>query len=301
MKWFKSKEQPRVRNPKYAQEELSFRRSRTLTGSASSEVTTVAESRTHLKSPRLKEHELRKHRKLLAGGLLGVIAIIASGIWLLEQYVIDVSLASNASRTVSLAPYDKTIQEYLNSRPFERFRFALNQEQLSDFVRQKHTEVSSVTINGDSGLVASSGSIVFRKPVASWQVNSQKYYVDETGETFQANSFSEPGVIVKDESGINVNDLQFVASSRLLRFIGQIVGGINTAGKGQVTQVTIPSGTLRQLNVTLAGHNYPIKTHMDRQPAGQVADIIAAVGYLDSKGITPEYIDARVTGRAYYR
>lgn len=66
-----------IRQPKtdIAEQGFAFRRSRTLTGTASSNVHTVNESNSQLKSHRLKEHELKKHRRILGIGLLGLVAL----------------------------------------------------------------------------------------------------------------------------------------------------------------------------------------------------------------------------------
>lgn len=296
-----------IRNPKsdVQDQSLAFRRSRTLTGSASSTVVSVIEPRSQLKSPRLKEHELRKHRRLLFTAFCGMILLSASCFWLLDQYVgsvTDIS-SSKAVPTSSYADgtYVESVDDYFESRPLERFMFALQTERLNNFMSMKHPEISSVELTESKGLVDASVNIEFRKPVAVWQVAGTKYYVDQGGETFLNSVYGEPAVTVRDESGINVQSSQLVASSRLLRFLGQTVGGINASGIGTVTQVTIPGGTLRQLDVTLDSRPYRLKTHMDREPTGQVADIVATVKYLDSQNITPEYVDTRVSGKAFYR
>jgi hypothetical protein len=40
---------------------------------------------------------------------------------------------------------------------------------------------------------------------------------------------------------------------------------------------------------------------MDRDPAGQAADIVSAVRYVQQKQINPEYLDVRVASKAFYR
>lgn len=300
------KNKPPVRSPKGQVEEqsLAFRRSRTLTGSASSQVSSASESRSQLKSPRLKEHELKKHRKLLFGGFLGTLLLSGGCVWLLDQYVVSIdNLTNSQASSASYQPreYVTTIDKYLSARPLERFRFYLKPELLQQYISAQHPEVSSIQLSGSDGLVSTKGVIEFRQPIAVWQVGSTKYYVDQSGETFKKNHFADPAVSVRDESGIDVQTSQLVASSRLLRFLGQTVAGLNESGIGRVSQVTIPGGTLRQLDIKLDNHPYRIKTHMDREPVGQVADIVSTIKYLDSKSVAPEYVDNRVSGKAYYR
>ena len=295
-----------LRRPKMDIEEqgIAFRRSRTLTGTASSNVSSVNESKSQLKSPRLKEHELKKHRRILIVGLFGLVTLSIACVWLLDQYIVSVNSITSSqklARPLASNDYRFVIQKYLDSHPVERFHFLLHDVQLNEYVRQQRSEVESVHIVNAKGLVTNNAVVTLRRAVAVWQVKEVKYYVDASGETFQNNYFAEPVVSVKDESGIKPDTNQLVASTRLLRFLGQTVAGLNAAGLGAVTSVTIPGGTLRELDVALTSRPYRIKTHMDRDAAGQVSDIIAALKYLDGKKITPEYVDVRISGKAFYR
>jgi len=67
-------EQP-VRQPRMDADEQSyaFRRSRTITGSTTDNVRAAGENRAQLKSPRLHEHSLRKHRRKLLAYLLLIL------------------------------------------------------------------------------------------------------------------------------------------------------------------------------------------------------------------------------------
>ena len=306
MPLFSRKSKAPLRQPKsdIADQGVFFRRSRTLTGTASSSVSAVNESRSQLKSPRSKERQLKRHQKLLGAGLLGLIALSGLCVWLLDQYIVTVDSVISTqtlARPLVQNDYKKVISDYLGARPAERFRFLLNKDRLNSYVREKRPEVANIDVLGEKGLAATGVTISLRAAVAVWQVNNVKYYVDASGETYQKNYFVEPIVSVKDESGIIPKTNELVASTRLLRFLGQTVAGLNAAGLGTVKNVTIPGGTLRELDIALDSRPYRIKTNMDRDAVGQVTDIIGALHYLDSKHITPEYVDVRVSGKAFYR
>lgn len=305
MPFWKKKQTLPLRRPQsdIAEQGVVFRRSRTLTGTASSNVSVINESRSQLKSPRLKEHELRKHRRLLVGGFLGLMMLSGGCVWLLDQYIVGITFQSAVSTVTPLdsSRYQKAVNDYLDSRPLERFRFILKPEALNDYLQTKVPEVQEVMVTGASGLVATDAVVTLRQPVAVWQVNTTKYYVDASGVTYQKNYYSEPQVSVNDQSGVTPQSTELIASSRLLRFLGQLVSGVNASSVGTVTSVTIPAGTLRELDIILTTHPYRIKTHMDREAVGQVADIVSAVTYMDSRQIVPEYIDVRVEGKAFYR
>ena len=300
----KSKTPIRQSKTDIADQGVVFRRSRTLTGTVSSQVTSANEAHGQLKSPRLKEHELKKHRQFLGLGLLGLVFLSGLCVWLLDQYIVTVDTITPTqavARPLVSRDYQTVINDYLNGRPAERFRFLLNKDRLNAYVKENNPEVASIEIFGVKGLASTGATISLRQAVAVWQVNNVKYYVDANGETYKNNYYSEPVVSVKDESGITPQTTELVASTRLLRFLGQTVSGLNAAGLGTVTSVTIPGGTLRQLDISMSSRSYRIKTHMDREAAGQVSDAVAALHYLDSKQITPEYVDVRVSGKAFYR
>lgn len=301
------KDQEPIRQPRndIDQQSYAFRRSRTLTGSASSHVSTVGESRAQLKSPRIKAHELRHHRRMIGLGIIGSLTAVMCCVWLLDQYVLTINSVSSTEPlvgSIDKAAYEKAANKYFSARPFERFRFALNQSRFQSDMIAQLPEIKYIQLQNSKGLAATDALITVRKPVALWQSDRQRLYVDQNGTTFTKNYFTEPSVTIEDQSGVSVSgQTQLVASSRLLTFAGKLVSGIDASGVGTVSKVVIPLGALRQLDVTLTSKPYRIKTHMDREPAGQVADVVSAVKYFDSKQMTPEYVDVRVEGKAFYR
>ena len=79
-----------------------------------------------------------------------------------------------------------------------------------------------------------------------------------------------------------------------------MVGAVNAGDKGAVTDIIIPAST-RQVDLKLQGRGYPFKTHTDRDPLQQAEDIINTIKWLDDKKLTPEYVDVRVEGKAYFK
>lgn len=64
-----------------------FRRSRTLTGSLSSQIIAANDTATHLRSPRHKETALRVHRRRVGWLLFGVVASAVVVLWLFDQLI----------------------------------------------------------------------------------------------------------------------------------------------------------------------------------------------------------------------
>mgnify|MGYP006147020189 CR=1 FL=1 len=86
--------------------------------------------------------------------------------------------------------------------------------------------------------------LTFRKPVVSWDIKGQKYYVDANGDAFQINYYGEPAVTVVDESGIDPST-GAIASGRFLRFMGRLISLIDSSGVTTVTGVVLTLGVTR--------------------------------------------------------
>lgn len=290
--------QEQVRTTSTSSGNNAFRRSRTLTGSISSHVAAAVENVSQLKSPRLEEHELRGHRRKLTV-LLGVsIAVMVGLAWLIDSTIVFIQASQESPVD---ARHLELVEEYLQGRPLERFSFALDQEQLTRFVQAKAPEVAIVSLNGDDKYAVYSLTVTERTPIAQWKLGQDIYLVDSQGVAYQDGNVSTVGLLqVKDESGLPLAS-QKVASQRTMQFIGRVVAQLQAQGAGTVVEVILPTGMLKQIDVVLDSRPYRIKLHTDRTPEGQAADILATLRFIDSRQITPAYIDARIEGKAFYR
>ena len=87
----------------------------------------------------------------------------------------------------------------------------------------------------------------------------------------------------------------------MLKFVGRVIALVGDSGVARIQSVELPTNSTRQVDFKLKDHPYLIKAHLDRDPAGQAADIVNAVRYVESKSIRPTYLDVRVASKAYYR
>lgn len=294
----------RRRVPLSDDDAATFRRSRTLTGSLSSSVRAAGEARSELKSERIREHELRVRRRRIGAALFGFLIVILAGLALLSQFggsFRDVTITnSNAvSRVPDVETYRQIAEEYFAKKPLERFTFAFREATFSEFVTTRVPEVKSADVvthpfSGGDLLVT------LREPVAVWDINGVRSYVDSDGVVFAKNYFAEPTVAIHDQSGATVEG-GAVTSRRFLKFVGMVMTQINTSGIGTVESVTIPSGAVRYVEFRLAGRTYPYKAQIDRVPISQASDIINMTRFLDQRGITPTYVDVRVEGKGYWK
>lgn len=296
-----------IRNPHITSqnEAYTFRRSRTLTGSSASTVRAANEDRGQLRSTRLQEHDLRRHRRKLSFYLVLCLVLVGFLGMVLDQYNSDDVIISTSSAEVSTKPIDvqryrKLAADYYAAHPFEHFRFALDIEAFAEALRVSAPEIAHAEVVRGDGVLKGEVKLTFRKPVVSWAIKGERYYVDAEGEAFRVNYYAEPSVTVVDESGIDP-DVGVIASGRFLRFMGRVITLVNDSGTATVSGIVIPRGVTRQIDLKLNGVAYPFKTNLDRDPAGQATDVVNAYKYFTAKGITPAYVDVRVSSKAFYR
>lgn len=305
MRLFRRKPKAPTRNPRQGASEAQgyvFRRSRTLTGSTSNNVSAGAESRSQLKTARLQAHELHQFRRRIMRILVvvGVVIVVLS--FLLMNYVAAIGVKyPQPGRTPQTTRYQQSIEQYFAKRPLERFSFAINHRQFANDMQTTHPELLSVDIdkNWYGGQVAF--VLQFRKPLLVWATGGHRFYVDSNGVAFEYDHFGGKYVSVSDQSGISPEEAGgTVASNRFINFLGKMVGAVNAGGRGIVTEIIIPAST-RQVDLRVEGRGYPIKTHTDRDPLKQAEDVLNALKWMDEKKVTPQYIDVRVEGKAYFK
>ncbi|MFZ1301589.1 MAG: hypothetical protein WAQ27_03360 [Candidatus Microsaccharimonas sp.] len=254
-------------------------------------------------SPRGKVHHLTIQRRKIGGLFVLVLAAVILLALLISQLMTQVTVTSSTKQLSSSFKgdtYNEAINEYLGLHPAERLRFALNEEALSEYVAAALPEVEAVKVSGVKDIVDTQFAITFRQPVAGWQINGKQYYVDNSGVVFENNYYNSPGVQIVDESGISPEEGSTVASSRLLGFLGRVVAQAESRGY-VVTQAILPVGMTRELDIQLQDTATRIKLSTDRGAGEQIEDMSRALVYLKGRGMTPEYVDVRVSGRAAYK
>lgn len=279
----------------------TFRRGRTLTGSASPRVQTLNESQADLKSPRVHAHILAKKRRRLGLVFMLTLIVAASLFVAVSQFTAHADVRATPDPSLSLDPvYVKTIESYLTEHPIQRWRPFIDLDQLAAYMQDATPEVKAIGIDGTVGLGKSLFTLTFREPTASWNISGRELYVDASGVPFSKNYFASPALHITDQSGIPTTSGQTIASNRFMSFIGQIIGLAKQQGY-EVTDIIIPPSMTRQVDVRLKGVSYPFKFSSDR-PAGEgVEDMVRVVKWMTSKQLTPEYVDVRVKGKAYYK
>ncbi len=284
-------------------ERYTFRRNRTLTGSLSSNVVSANETNSELRSKRVQSHDLRRHRRKLSTLLMMVLGVsTVLGFLLYQSIALPRVSVTGLVSSIDQQFYDSKVQEYLAGRPFERFRFSLDVDMLSTYLQTHDApEVHSVSPTMEfAGLGASTLHIELRKPVVAWKADGANLFVDGEGVAFHRNYYAAPSVAIVDETGIKTEGNKVLASNRFLGFIGRVIGRFHTSGM-EVSKVVLPPNTSRQIAVSIGGVTYPVKMSIDRPAGEQTEDAVRAIRYLQARNMSAEYVDVRVSGKAYYK
>lgn len=274
-----------------------FNRNQTMVGSSSTNVT-------EQDSPRIKTHILAtKRRRVFA--ILAVIFIIVAAIWILvSHFTATVKIVvsdTTITKTINSDSYADVVQEYLNKYPAQRITFLLDKNGLENYIVDKLPEVESIEQQQNTDIGATKFNLTMRRPVAGWNIDNKQYYVDANGVQFEQNYFTEPEVQIIDESGVSTaSGSSTIASRRFLSFVGKTVSLTKENGY-TVTQAILPTDTTRQLTIKLKENGYSVKLSIDRTVGEQIEDMVNAIKYLTAHGITPQYIDVRVSGKAFYK
>lgn len=299
------RQQPTKDQSSQAKEDLSdryaFRRNRTLTGSSSGKVASSNELNAEFRSPRAHVHHLTSFRRRLLG-YLGVVLTLAFGMYLLlsqliatEHFsVIGVQVLSERKQT----DYRMTMEQYYSARPTERIRVLLDEQRLLSHMQASHAEIKSLAI-AQTGLGEAAITVVAREPIARWSIGGDDRYVDGNGVVFSENFYESPALTIVDDSGAQVDSGELVASNRFLGFVGRL---LNAASERElaVSKVTLPAFTTRQVEVVF-GNKTRYKVSVDRSAGQQIEDIDRIVAYLAKLNITPDYVDVRLEGKAFYK
>ncbi len=281
----------------------TFGRNRTITGTRSDNINVSSLNKPGIDSNRSHVHNLaRKRRKVLY--ILGIsVFSIVFIYWLLIQFTAVVRVTSSdasISSKIESSTYVKSIEDYLGLHPLERFRFALNKDNLVSYIASTLPDVENVTRTSSDGIGVTSYNLLFRRGVASWSIDNNKYFVDSKGVAFENNYYNDSTVEIVDQSGISVQGGVTIASNKFLGFVGKTVS--IAASKGYtVTQAIIPNDTTRQLQIHIKGIAPFVKLSIDRPVGEQIEDMDKSIKYLSSRGQSPAYVDVRVSGKAFYR
>lgn len=253
-------------------------------------------------SDRAHVHNLTSKRRKVGLLMVSVFSISIFVFWLLTQFTSKVVIALSDTTTVKSVEdslYIKSINDYMDSHPFSRLRFALDVDDLTNYLHLERPEVLSVESVSSESIGSTTVTLSMRHPLAGWTIAGNDYFVDSYGVAFERNYYASPSLKIVDNSGITPEQGTTVASNNFLSFVGRVVALSKDNGY-TVEQAIIPSGTTRQLEIQISGVKPHIIFSIDRAAGEQVEDMARSLKYLSDRGLSPAKVDVRVSGKAFY-
>ena len=141
-------------------------------------------------------------------------------------------------------------------------------------------------------------SVTLKQPSLGWDTGNQLYVLDRDG-TVIASAGSPTGLpVVFDGSNLPVQVGQKAASADFVEFVDQLVPSLAAYGIG-VTRLDIKDTTLDLTAQTNKGYRLLFDT--SRTVGEELSDLKAVQTLLvTQKRVPAEYIDLRISGKAYY-
>jgi hypothetical protein len=260
--------------------------------------------------PRSKKEVLQ-----FVGQRFGLILVIVASLALLLSSV-QVSMRPrlvivNDTAVYRLHPdstYEANISDSLRSSWTNSNKITINAASIARTLQTDYPEVADASVTlpviGQCPIVY----IQLTKPsLLMVATDGSASVLDETGRVLapasqvtDLDSFNLP--TVTDESGLTVKPGKLALSEGSVQFITDVLYQLKTAGVGYSRLVLPPSS--QELDVYIQGQPYFVKLNLHDPTTAreQTGQYLATAKYLREKGITPaNYVDARLSGRVYYK
>jgi cell division septal protein FtsQ len=139
-----------------------------------------------------------------------------------------------------------------------------------------------------------------RQPSYIWKTGESQYLLDSSGGIIGPAPAGEKSLIViEDESGLAVKVGERVVSDSYISFCTTLLSAFPKTGL-KAGELQVPA-TTQEVDVKTTS-NYIVKFDTTRSAGAQLGDLIVALKQLSNMHKTPgQYIDVRISGRAYWQ
>jgi hypothetical protein len=204
-----------------------------------------------------------------------------------------------------LSVYQSAASKILSQSLLNRSKLTINTDEVAAKLVKEYPEIVNASVVVP---IVDHTPIVEIQPAVSAVILSNStgdFVIDEQGNDvsqIQSSLVSQFASLplVTDQSGLIVKSGEPVLSTTAIQFLDVVTDQFRVKG------IKVQSMTLApipyQLNVQLAGDSYYIKFNLQGNARLEVGTYFATSAYLSSQNITPgQYIDVRVSGKAYYQ
>ena len=214
--------------------------------------------------------------------------------------------ASNKFALQDAAVYKQAAHQLFGSSMANNNKLTINTEAVASELQKKFPELHAVSISlpfiGRQPTVyiqPATPQVVLATPNGQFILDSNGRALSIASADIEMPS-DRPVPIVTDKSGLTFKKGDVALSSQSVAFITEIAGQLD-AKQIKTESWTLPSAA-SELDVKVSGVPYTVKFNLQGEAKEQAGTFLAARDNLSSQGIIPaSYIDARVTGRAYYK
>lgn len=218
--------------------------------------------------------------------------------------IIRISDSSRPTQEVSV--YRESIQEILNNSPLYMTKLSFDYNGLSEQLRIRHPEISSVSSSfgliGDQPVI----SLSFYEPIFIATSKGRQWILDSRGvavaelSTDQLRARYSTLVTIRDDIGLINSPGDPLISSGDTEYIGTLINQLEEKGY-VVKSITVPSSP-RELDVSLEKESYRIRFSLDQKAEEQAGTAIAAITTLEKSGQKIlEYLDVRPGEKVYWK
>jgi Tfp pilus assembly protein PilO len=237
---------------------------------------------------------------------MALISVAGYILFLNDKVNVIVNKNSAKSSLKSTSIYEAAAQSYLNNSLANNTKITANSTGLEKYMESTFPELNNVLVTIPFLGHTLSLSISQASPVAIVNsYNSQSFLIKSNG------------VIMANTEGSNISDLatkipyvidsfsvvkinQQALSVSDLSFINYVFSELDAKSIKTVSYTLVPNS--RELDVKTVLNTYTIKFNLQNDSKEQVGNYLALKKYLEKNNINPgQYIDVRVTGRAYYK
>lgn len=256
------------------------------------------------RAPRFGMQHIKPRHMLV--GILAIIAFLLIMGLSSTPKIMVLGSASNQFALQNLSVYQQAAHRAFGGSLANNNKLTINTDAVATELKNSFPELHAVSISlpffGRQPTVYIQPAI----PQLVFSTASGQFILDSNG---RALSIYQSGKllptdrsvpIVSDQTGIAVKKGDIALPSQSVAFITQVAGQLY-AKQIKVDTWTLPAGG-SELDVKVSGAPYFVKFNLQSSAREEAGTFLAAKNYLNGKNIVPQqYIDARVTGRVYYK
>ncbi len=272
------------------------------------DISSSKSSRPRLFGFKTSSSSLKKHLRNLPT-YIAAFLILGSLLYALLLDTQPKVLVGRAATSNSLlrneAVYQQAIATMLSKSVFNRTKLTTNTQSIESQIKKTFPEIQEATVTLP---------IIGRRPIIGLDPAEPTFIVNSSSGSFiigkdgraliktsDIRKSSQPVLpIIQDDSGLSIEQGSIALPKEYVAFITTLIEQLS-AKKLKVQNLQLPA-IINELRVTVTGQKYFIKLNLDGDARQQVGTYLTVKEKLQSQNVTPaEYIDVRISERAYYK